>query len=77
MTIGVDSCVLIAGVHANHPLHAVAAKRLVRHIQADDAFILNILAAAGATALATFNTAHFDRLKPPFKRVDPSLPADI
>ena len=32
MKIGVDSSVLIAGVHANHPLHAVAAEWLIRNI---------------------------------------------
>ena len=32
MKIGVDSSVLIAGVHANHPRHAVAAKWLIRNI---------------------------------------------
>ena len=29
MKIGVDSCVIIAGVHANHPRHAAAAQWLV------------------------------------------------
>jgi len=29
MKIGVDSCVIIAGVHANHPRHAAAAHWLV------------------------------------------------
>jgi predicted nucleic acid-binding protein len=32
MKIGVDSSVLIAGVHANHPLHAVAAGWLIQNI---------------------------------------------
>ena len=32
MKIGVDSSVLIAGVHANHPRHAVAATWLIRNI---------------------------------------------
>ena len=32
MKIGVDSSVLIAGVHANHPRHAVAAAWLIRNI---------------------------------------------
>jgi predicted nucleic acid-binding protein len=144
MKIGVDSCVLIAGVHANHPLHCVAAEWLIGHIASDDlivchhslleayavltrlpgrlrtsgaeawqliettvrphmqlakfdssaiwsclerlttkavmgggaydAFILDILAAAGVQALATFNTAHFTRLSPPFGIIDPSIP---
>ena len=32
MKIGVDSSILIAGVHANHPRHAVAATWLIRNI---------------------------------------------
>jgi predicted nucleic acid-binding protein len=32
MKIGVDSSVLVAGVHANHPLHKVAADWLIRNI---------------------------------------------
>ncbi len=32
MKIGIDSCILVAGVHANHPLHAVAADWLIRNI---------------------------------------------
>ena len=32
MKIGVDSSVLIAGVHANHPRHAVAATWLIQNI---------------------------------------------
>jgi predicted nucleic acid-binding protein len=32
MKIGIDSCILVAGVHANHPLHAVAANWLIRNI---------------------------------------------
>ena len=32
MKIGVDSCVIIAGVHASHPMHAVAADWLIRNI---------------------------------------------
>jgi len=32
MKIGVDSCILVAGVHANHPLHAVAADWIIRNI---------------------------------------------
>ncbi len=32
MKIGVDSSVLVAGVHANHPLHALAAGWLIKHI---------------------------------------------
>ncbi len=32
MKIGVDSSVLIAGVHANHPRHALAASWLIRNI---------------------------------------------
>jgi predicted nucleic acid-binding protein len=32
MKIGVDSSVLIAGVHANHPRHAAAATWLIRNI---------------------------------------------
>ena len=32
MRIGVDSSILVAGVHANHPLHAVAAGWLIKNI---------------------------------------------
>jgi predicted nucleic acid-binding protein len=32
MKIGVDSSILVAGVHANHPLHAVAAGWLIKNI---------------------------------------------
>lgn len=32
MIIGVDSSILVAGVHANHPLHAVAAEWLIKNI---------------------------------------------
>jgi predicted nucleic acid-binding protein len=32
MKTGVDSSVLVAGVHANHPLHAVAAGWLIKNI---------------------------------------------
>ncbi len=32
MRIGVDSCILIAGVHANHPFHAIASAWLIRNI---------------------------------------------
>ncbi|NOY68810.1 MAG: type II toxin-antitoxin system VapC family toxin [Deltaproteobacteria bacterium] len=32
MKIGIDSCILVAGVHANHPLHAVSANWLIRNI---------------------------------------------
>jgi len=39
MKIGVDSCVIIAGVHANHPLHSVAAGWLVRHIATDELIV--------------------------------------
>jgi predicted nucleic acid-binding protein len=34
--IGVDSCIIVAGVHANHPWHAVAASWLVNGIGAHD-----------------------------------------
>lgn len=39
MKIGVDSCVLVAGVHANHPLHAVAADWLIRNIPSHDLIV--------------------------------------
>ena len=32
MKIGVDSCIIIAGVHANHPLHVLASDWLIRNI---------------------------------------------
>jgi predicted nucleic acid-binding protein len=32
MKIGVDSSILVAGIHANHPLHAIAASWLVSNI---------------------------------------------
>lgn len=39
MKIGVDSCIIIAGVHANHPLHAVAANWLIRNIAENDLLV--------------------------------------
>ena len=39
MKIGVDSSVLIAGVHANHPRHAVAATWLIRNIPLHDLMV--------------------------------------
>ncbi len=32
MKIGVDSSILVAGIHANQPLHAVAASWLINNI---------------------------------------------
>jgi hypothetical protein len=32
MNIGVDSSLIVAGVHANHPRHALAASWLIRNI---------------------------------------------
>jgi len=34
--IGVDSSVIVAGVHANHPLHAAAARWLVKALSVDE-----------------------------------------
>ncbi|MBC8391856.1 MAG: PIN domain-containing protein [Deltaproteobacteria bacterium] len=39
MKIGVDSCILVAGVHANHPLHAVAADWLIRNIPSNELIV--------------------------------------
>jgi predicted nucleic acid-binding protein len=39
MKIGVDSSVLIAGVHANHPHHAVAAAWLIQNIPLHDLMV--------------------------------------
>ena len=39
MKIGVDSCILVAGIHANHPLHAVAANWLIRNISESKLFV--------------------------------------
>jgi len=145
MKIGVDSCILIAGVHANHPLHAPAADWLIRNIslhelivthhsiletyavltrlpgelrttgpeakklletsiqpnmkiaefnassiwdcidsivnqsavggRSYDAFIAEILINAGAEAIATFNTTHFNELSLPMSVIDPSKPS--
>ena len=36
MKIGVDSCIIIAGVHASHPLHAIAARWLIKNIADND-----------------------------------------
>jgi hypothetical protein len=36
MKTGVDSSVLVAGVHAYHPLHAVAAGVLIKNIPLHD-----------------------------------------
>lgn len=36
MRIGVDSCILIAGLHANHPLHATASDWLIRNVSASE-----------------------------------------
>ena len=144
MKIGVDSSVMVAGLHANHPLHVPAADWLIGNIddndliaahhsiletyavltrlpgnlrvtgaearqlleasirphiriaafapesiwssidamatssavggQAYDAFIAGILTAAGVDAVATFNTAHFQRVAPRLRVIDPSQP---
>ena len=146
MTIGVDSSVIIAGVHANHPRHALAANWLVKSLDTDqlivahhsvleayavltrlpgelrvtpseardllnatvqrnmttaeyrpetvwalmetlvmssvaggrsyDAFILEILRAAGIDALATFNADHFRDLAGAISILDPAAPHD-
>ena len=39
MKIGVDSSVLVAGVHANHPRHAAAASWLIRNIPLHDLLV--------------------------------------
>ncbi len=39
MKIGVDSSILVAGVHANHPLHAVAANWLIRNIASNELIV--------------------------------------
>ena len=39
MKIGVDSCILVAGIHASHPLHAVAADWLIRNISSNELII--------------------------------------
>ena len=39
MKIGVDSSIIVAGVHANHPLHAVAADWLIRNISENELII--------------------------------------
>jgi len=39
MKIGVDSSILVAGVHANHPLHAIAANWLIRNIASKELIV--------------------------------------
>ncbi len=39
MKIGVDSCVVVSGIHTSHPLHAVAAEWLIRNISSNELII--------------------------------------
>lgn len=59
MKIGVDSNVIVAGVHTNHPLHAIAADWLIRNIS------LNELIVAHHTVLEAY--AVLTRLPGQFK----------
>ena len=59
MKIGVDSNIIVAGLHANHPLHAIAADWLIRDIS------LNELIVAHHTVLESY--AVLTRLPGQFK----------
>ncbi len=39
MKIGVDSCILIAGVHGNHPFHAVAVDWLINNLSLNELIV--------------------------------------
>jgi len=56
MKIGVDSSILVAGIHANHPLHAVAASWLISNIPLHELIV----------------THHFSEFSSQLSIIDPS-----
>ena len=84
MKLGVDSSVLVACLHANHPFHIAAAdwmnhsfenhEVVVAHhsvLEAYDGFVIEILAAARVEAIATGNAREFRRLSRGIRIIDP------